>query len=184
MLDGAGWWAKLRYVVFPFLRGPVSLGLVIAFLHNVNSFTLPFVLFGAPSPRDVTVLPVLTYTESFQNSAFGLSAAMAVISLLLIAIPLVVYLRAVRLNTPKAAFDDSAHDPVPGTGRRPAAAALAAGVDHRGPAGRGARPGGVHAGRVGELRPVGRRGRLPARRLPPGQLPPDLVHCRSWAPAW
>lgn len=104
VLDGAGWWAKLRYVVFPFLRGPVSLGLVIAFLHNVNSFTLPFVLFGAPSPRDVTVLPVLTYTESFQNSAFGLSAAMAVISLLLVAIPLVVYLRAVRLNTTEGGF--------------------------------------------------------------------------------
>jgi multiple sugar transport system permease protein len=99
VLDGAAWWAKLRYVVLPCLRGPVSLGLVIAFLHNVNSFTLPFVLFGVPSPRDVAVLPVLTYTESFQNSAFGLSAAMAVISLLLITVPLVVYLRAVRLTT-------------------------------------------------------------------------------------
>jgi multiple sugar transport system permease protein len=99
VLDGAGWSAKLRYVVLPSLRGPVSLGLVIAFLHNVNSFTLPFVLFGVPSPRDVEVLPVLTYTESFQDSAFGLSAAMAVISLLLIAVPLAVYLRAVRLTT-------------------------------------------------------------------------------------
>ncbi|HEX4703736.1 MAG TPA: sugar ABC transporter permease [Pseudonocardiaceae bacterium] len=97
-LDGADWRAKLRYVVLPRLRGPVSLGLVIAFLHNVNSFTLPFVLFGVPSPRDVAVLPVLTYTESFQNSAFGLSAAMAVVSLLLIAVPLAVYLRAVRLT--------------------------------------------------------------------------------------
>jgi multiple sugar transport system permease protein len=98
-LDGAGWWAKLRYVVFPFLRGPVSLGVVVAFLHNINSFTLPFVLFGVPSPHDVAVLPVLTYVESFQNSEFGLSAAMAVISLLLIAVPLAGYLRAVRLNT-------------------------------------------------------------------------------------
>jgi multiple sugar transport system permease protein len=98
-LDGAGWAAKLRYVVFPVLRGPVSLGVVIAFLHNVNSFTLPFVLFGVPSPHDVAVLPVLTWVESFQNSEFGLSAAMAVFSLLLISVPLAVYLRAVRLNT-------------------------------------------------------------------------------------
>lgn len=104
VLDGTGWWAKLRYVVFPSLRGPVTLGVVIAFLHNVNSFTLPFVMFGVPSPRDVTVLPVLTYTESFQNSSFGLSAAMAVISLLLIAVPLVVYLRAVRLTTAEGRF--------------------------------------------------------------------------------
>jgi multiple sugar transport system permease protein len=97
-LDGAGWWAKLRYVILPFLRGPLGLGVVISFLHNVNSFTLPFVLFGVPSPRDVEVLPVLTYVESFQNFRFGLSAAMAVLSLVLILIPLVVYLRAVRLD--------------------------------------------------------------------------------------
>ncbi|MEV4621393.1 sugar ABC transporter permease [Asanoa sp. NPDC049573] len=98
-LDGAGWWAKLRHVVLPQLRGPLSLALVISFLHNVNSFTLPFVLFGVPSPVDVEVLPVLTYVESFQNFEFGLSVAMAVISLVLVAIPMAVYLRAVRLDT-------------------------------------------------------------------------------------
>jgi multiple sugar transport system permease protein len=97
-LDGAGWWAKLRYVVFPYLGGPVSLGLIISFLHSVNNFTLPFVLFGVPSPHDVEVLPVLTYVESFQNFRFGLSAAMAVLSLVLIAVPLAAYLRVVRLD--------------------------------------------------------------------------------------
>jgi multiple sugar transport system permease protein len=98
-LDGVTWWMKLRYVIAPYLRGPVSLALVISFLHNINNFTLPFVLFGVPSPRDVEVLPVLTYVESFQNFRFGLSAAMAVLSLVLVAIPLSVYLRAVRLDT-------------------------------------------------------------------------------------
>jgi multiple sugar transport system permease protein len=97
-LDGAGWWVKLWDVIFPFLRGPVALGVVISFLHNVNSFTLPFVLFGVPSPHDVEVLPVLTYMESFQNFRFGLSAAMAVLSVVLVLIPLAVYLRAVRLD--------------------------------------------------------------------------------------
>jgi multiple sugar transport system permease protein len=98
-LDGAGWWAKLWHVIFPYLRGPVSLALVIAFLHDVNNFTLPFVLFGIPAPHDVETLPVLTYVESFQNFRFGLSAAMAVLSLLLVAVPIVAYLRAVRLTT-------------------------------------------------------------------------------------
>jgi multiple sugar transport system permease protein len=98
-LDGAGWWAKLWHVIAPHLRGPVSLALIIAFLHNVNNFTLPFVLFGIPAPHDVETLPVLTYVESFQNFRFGLSAAMAVLSLLLVAVPIAVYLRAVRLDT-------------------------------------------------------------------------------------
>jgi multiple sugar transport system permease protein len=98
-LDGAGWWAKLRFVIFPYVRGAVALALIISFLHNVNNFTLPFVLFGVPSPHDVEVLPVLTYVESFQNFRFGLSAAMAVLSLALISVPLAAYLRAVKLNT-------------------------------------------------------------------------------------
>jgi multiple sugar transport system permease protein len=98
-LDGAEWWAKLRHVIGPYLRGPLGLAMVIAFLHNVNNFTLPFVLFGVPSPHDVEVLPVLTYVESFQNFRFGLSAAMAVVSLVLVAIPIAAYLRVVRLDT-------------------------------------------------------------------------------------
>jgi multiple sugar transport system permease protein len=98
-LDGAGRGAKLRYVILPMLRGPISLAAIITVLHVVNAFTLPFVMFGVPSPRDVEVLPVLTYVESFQNFRFGLSAAMAVASLVLILIPLLVYLRAVRLDT-------------------------------------------------------------------------------------
>ena len=98
-IDGALWWTKLRYVILPYLRGPIALALIISFLHNVNGFTLPFVLFGVPAPQDVEVLPVLTYVTSFQSFRFGLSASMAVASLVLIAIPLFIYLRAVKLDT-------------------------------------------------------------------------------------
>jgi multiple sugar transport system permease protein len=98
-IDGATWWIKLRYVILPYLRGPIFLALIIAFLHNINAFTLPFVLFGIPAPQDVDVLPVLTYVTSFQSFRFGLSAAMAICSLILIAIPLFVYLRAVKLDS-------------------------------------------------------------------------------------
>ena len=97
-LDGASWWNKLRYVIFPYLKGPVSLAFLLATLNHINNFTLPFVLFGAPAPDDVNVLPMLVYVTSFQSFRFGLSAAMAVVSLILIAIPLFVYLRAVKLD--------------------------------------------------------------------------------------
>ncbi|GAB3586539.1 sugar ABC transporter permease [Leifsonia lichenia] len=98
-IDGATWWIKLRSVILPYLRGPILLALIIAFLHNINAFTLPFVLFGVPAPQDVDVLPVLTYVTSFQSFRFGLSAAMAICSLVLIAIPLFIYLRAVKLDS-------------------------------------------------------------------------------------
>ncbi|HEY0249663.1 MAG TPA: sugar ABC transporter permease [Gryllotalpicola sp.] len=97
-LDGAGWWHKLWYVIFPYLRGPAALAVVITFLHNFNAFTLPYVLFGVPAPDAVDVLPLLTYVTSFQSFRFGLSAAIAVCSLIIVAIPLFAYLRAVRLD--------------------------------------------------------------------------------------
>lgn len=97
-VDGATWWPKLSRVILPYLRGPVLLACLLATLNHINNFTLPFVLFGAPAPDDVNVMPMLVYVTSFQGLRFGLSAAMAVLSLVLIAIPLFTYLRAVRLD--------------------------------------------------------------------------------------
>jgi len=97
-LDGANWWPKLRHVILPYLRGPVLLACLLATLSHINNFTLPFVLFGAPAPDDVNVMPMIVYVTSFQGLRFGLSAAMAIVSLLLIAVPLFAYLRALRLD--------------------------------------------------------------------------------------
>ena len=97
-IDGAEWWPKLTHVVLPYLRGPVLLACLLATLSHINNFTLPYVLFGAPAPDDVNVMPMIVYVTSFQGLRFGLSAEMAVVSLLIIAIPLFVYLRALRLD--------------------------------------------------------------------------------------
>jgi multiple sugar transport system permease protein len=97
-VDGAEWWPKLLHIVLPYLRAPVLLAALLATLNHINNFSLPFVLFGVPAPDNVNVLPMLVYVTSFQSLQFGLSAAMAIVSLLLIAIPLFIYLRAVRLD--------------------------------------------------------------------------------------
>ena len=97
-IDGATWWPKLRRVIIPYLRGPVLLACLLATLNHINNFTLPYVLFGAPAPDNVNVMPMLVYVTSFQSLRFGLSAAMAIVSLILIAIPLFAYLRVVRLD--------------------------------------------------------------------------------------
>jgi multiple sugar transport system permease protein len=97
-IDGTNWWPKLTRVILPYVRGPVLLACLLATLSHINNFTLPFVLFGAPAPDSVNVMPMIVYVTSFQSLRFGLSAAMAILSLLLIAIPLFVYLRALRLD--------------------------------------------------------------------------------------
>ena len=102
-LDGASWWPKLRYVIFPYLKGPVALACVIATLNHINNFTLPFVLFGVPAPDDVQTLPILTYSTSFESFRFGLGAAMAFSSMILLAIPLIIYIRAMKLDVDEGA---------------------------------------------------------------------------------
>ena len=97
-IDGANWWPKLTHVILPYLRGPVLLACLLATLNHINNFTLPFVLFGAPPPDSVNVMPTIVYVTSFQSLRFGLSAAMAIVSMLLIAIPLFAYLRVLRLD--------------------------------------------------------------------------------------
>jgi multiple sugar transport system permease protein len=97
-IDGASWWPKLTRVILPYLRGPVLLACLLATLSHINNFTLPYVLFGAPAPDSVNVMPMIVYVTSFQSLRFGLSAAMAIVSLLIIAIPLFVYLRALKLD--------------------------------------------------------------------------------------
>ena len=79
-------------------KGPLALAFLLATLNHINNFTLPFVLFGAPAPESVNVMPMIVYVTSFTSLRFGLSAAMAIVSLIIIAIPLFVYLRAVRLD--------------------------------------------------------------------------------------
>ncbi|GAA3811820.1 carbohydrate ABC transporter permease [Streptomyces chiangmaiensis] len=97
-LDGTGWWQRIRYVVLPQIKGPLSLGLLLATLHHFNNFTLPFVLFGMPAPDAVNLLPMNIYQTSFQSFRFGLGAAMSVVTLIIMTIPAVAYLRSSRLD--------------------------------------------------------------------------------------
>ncbi|QDZ14462.1 carbohydrate ABC transporter permease [Humibacter ginsenosidimutans] len=102
-LDGVTWGRQLRSIVFPNIGGPLALACVVSVLSHINNFTLPYVLFGIPAPNNVQTLPFLTYIQSFTIFRFGLGAATAVLSLVLLAIPLIVYLRMMRLDVGKEA---------------------------------------------------------------------------------
>jgi multiple sugar transport system permease protein len=97
-VDGVTWFEKIRYVVLPQIRNQLFLGLLLSTLAHFNNFTLPFVLFGTPAPDPVLTLPVNIYQTSFQTFRFGLGAAMSVLSLILLLIPAVFYLRASKLT--------------------------------------------------------------------------------------
>ena len=97
-MDGVTWFEKIRFIVIPQIRHQLALGLLLSTLSHFNNFTLPFVLFGTPAPDPVLTLPVNIYQISFQTFRFGLGSAMSVLSLILMIIPAVFYLRASKLT--------------------------------------------------------------------------------------
>lgn len=102
-VDGATSWQKLTRIVLPQLRPLLGLALLLSTLHHFNNFTLPFVLFGTPPPVQADVLPLNIYISSFQSFDFGIGGAMSVITLILMLIPGLVYIRALRLGKETAA---------------------------------------------------------------------------------
>lgn len=97
-VDGVTWNQKIRYVVLPQIRSQLLLGMLLSTLAHFNNFTLPFVLLGTPAPDSALTLQVNIYQTSFQTFRFGLGAAMSVLSLILMVVPAVFYLRAAKLT--------------------------------------------------------------------------------------
>lgn len=97
-VDGATAWQKLVQIVLPRLRPLLGLALLLSTLNHFNNFTLPFVMFGTPPPVQADVLPLNIYVTSFQLFSFGLGGAMAILTLIIMLIPGILYIRALRLG--------------------------------------------------------------------------------------
>lgn len=96
-LDGAGYVARLRYIVFPEVKGILFLSILLSTIFHLGNFTLPFVMFGNPPPANVDVLPINIYYRAFTSSQYSIAAATAVIMLIVLAIPGYIYIRRTRL---------------------------------------------------------------------------------------
>jgi len=103
IMDGAGAVRRLRYVILPLLWPTLSLALLFSALNHLNNFALPYVMFGNYPPAAAAVMPVTIYNQSFGLFNFGLGAAMSILSLLVMLLPAVVYMRATKLGEEAAA---------------------------------------------------------------------------------
>lgn len=97
-LDGAGYVAKLRYVTIPQVRNVLLLAVLLSTIFHLANFTLPFVMFSNPPPASVDVLPLSIYYSAFTSSQYSLAAASAVLMVIIILVPGIVYLRMTRLS--------------------------------------------------------------------------------------
>jgi multiple sugar transport system permease protein len=97
-LDGASPFRKLRTIVLPQVSGVLKLGILLSTLYHFGNFTLAYVMFSSPPPTSVEVLPIATYFNAFSSFDYGTASAMAVVTMVALAIPGYVYLRAARLT--------------------------------------------------------------------------------------
>jgi len=98
VLDGASYFRKLRHVVIPEIGGVMKLALLLSTLFHFGNFTLAYVMFSSPPPSSVEVLPIATYFNAFSSFDFGVAAAIAVVTMILLIVPAFIYIRATRIS--------------------------------------------------------------------------------------
>ncbi|TDE13543.1 carbohydrate ABC transporter permease [Jiangella asiatica] len=95
-VDGAGPFRSFRSITLPSIRATLALAICLSLINQFNSFTLPFVMFGHPPPEQANVIPVSIYTATVTASDYGHGAAVAIVNLVILLVPVVYYLRKAR----------------------------------------------------------------------------------------
>jgi ABC-type sugar transport system permease subunit len=78
-IDGAGWWNQLRYVILPFIRGPLTTIILVTAISSFQVFDLVFALTNGGPGRATVVLPLYMLTSAFTFHKIGYGAAIAVV---------------------------------------------------------------------------------------------------------
>jgi ABC-type sugar transport system permease subunit len=78
-VDGAGRWARLRYVVIPQMRPYASLMTMLAVIAGLKAFDLVWVVTQGGPGNATQLLGTYAYTQAFSQSNFGEASALAVI---------------------------------------------------------------------------------------------------------
>lgn len=82
-LDGAGFFAKLRYITIPYMSPTLRLALVTQILSTFSVFQQVFILTGGGPNYASTTLGILGYNYTFQSMKFGHASALSIISCLI-----------------------------------------------------------------------------------------------------
>ncbi|MDQ6694124.1 MAG: sugar ABC transporter permease, partial [Chloroflexota bacterium] len=77
IMDGAGWWARLRHLVLPVIAPTFLLLLFRDTIVSLQDNFAPSLLVTRGGPNFATLfLPLKIYYDAFQNFRFGYGAAM------------------------------------------------------------------------------------------------------------
>jgi N,N'-diacetylchitobiose transport system permease protein len=92
-LDGAGTLATFRHITIPIMRPVLAILAILEVIWSVNSFTPIWVLTQGGPSGGTTTLGVYAYTTAFSANDYGSGAAIAVVTVLLLAVFAAAYVR-------------------------------------------------------------------------------------------
>ncbi|WP_432938975.1 carbohydrate ABC transporter permease [Kribbella sp. CA-253562] len=92
-LDGAGRWSTARHVTLPILGPVLAVLVLLEVIWSVNSFTPFWVLTQGGPDGGTTTLGVYSYLEAFTRNDYGGGAAIAIVTVVLLAVLAVLYVR-------------------------------------------------------------------------------------------
>jgi multiple sugar transport system permease protein len=99
MVDGAGYWGRIRYVMLPLLRRTFALALVLSVIGSYLGFDQFYIMTrGGPQNQTISVVYWI-YANSFTYFKLGYGAALSIVLLVILAILSVVQLRLLRDET-------------------------------------------------------------------------------------
>jgi multiple sugar transport system permease protein len=96
-IDGAGLWARIRYITLPLIKGSIATDLLLITLATLSDFTLVYVLTGGSNPN-AELLTIYQYRQAFQFYQIGYGSAISLLILVVGAILSLLYIRILRID--------------------------------------------------------------------------------------
>ncbi|TCP30970.1 carbohydrate ABC transporter membrane protein 1 (CUT1 family) [Scopulibacillus darangshiensis] len=95
MIDGAGFWAKIRLITIPQLLPSIIIAIVLRTMGAFKVYDILTVFTGDPT----TSVSYLTFNNAFRYFYLGNASAMAWISTLFMLLLIIIYIRILKRNT-------------------------------------------------------------------------------------
>lgn len=92
VIDGAGAWAKFRYITVPMLSSTIMVLLLLGFIYTFKVFDIIYAMTSGGPANSSQILPYYSYEVSFKLFKFGEGAAASSISFLIIAVLAAIYI--------------------------------------------------------------------------------------------
>lgn len=96
VLDGAGWWRRLRHVTIPIMSPVIFFNIITGFISTLQTYVLALIMTNG-GPNDSTLLfGLYIYRQAFQYFDIGYASTLAVALLVIIVVITLVQFRIAR----------------------------------------------------------------------------------------